>query len=275
MNPNLLVVTVEATHQSLQQRLDEATRPRGGAPAEHPREGHARINAFMAATSRHLAAVDEALLPETAHRLPEGHDRVRDYRHEARLLEQSLVRVKARLYGEIHNARVPWVEIWDDVRRQLANHNAKELELTRALAATLDPEASESLAQRVYRAELRAPTRAHPYLPHTGLLGRAARRVWALADRFWDTTEGREIPPPVRPRPRDHSHDSLLSQYLVGEPRMDAQAPVVTHRPHGSHRSRRPAEPGQPVPPPQAQQSAEPQPGPEPRVTSGEESPDR
>ena len=275
MNPNLLVVTVEATHQSLRQRLDEATRPRGSAPAEHPREGHARINAFMAATSRHLAAVDEALLPEMAHRLPEGHDRVKDYLHEARLLEQSLVRLKARLYGEIHNARVPWAEIWDDVRRQLANHNVKELELIHALAATLDPEASESLAQRVYRAELRAPTRAHPYLPHTGLLGRVARRVWALADRFWDTTEGREIPPPVRPRPKDHSHDSLLSQYLVGEPRMDAQAPVVTHRPHGSHRSRRP---GQPAQPPQTQQSAEPaqaQQSAEPDGTSGEELPGR
>jgi hypothetical protein len=90
---------------------------------------------------------------------------------------------------------------------------------------------SQALADRVYRAEVRAPTRAHPYLPHRGFLGHTARRVWAAADRFWDTAENREVPPPVRPHPKDHSHESLLAQYLVGEPRMDADAPVITHRP--------------------------------------------
>jgi hypothetical protein len=230
MHPNVLLVTVEATHESLRQRLDEATRHR--SELGHPRAGRARVNAFMAATSRHLAAVDEALLPEVAHRMPDGHDRVKGYVHEVRHLEQALARLKARLYGEVHVAHVPWPEVWDDVRRRLASHNEQELELTRDLAAVLDPGTTESLVDRIYRAELRAPTRAHPYLPHTGLLGHLARKVWALADRFWDTTEGREVPPPVRPRPKDHSHDSLLSQYLVGEPLMDADAPVITHRPH-------------------------------------------
>ncbi|HET6562928.1 MAG TPA: hypothetical protein VFG72_13715 [Marmoricola sp.] len=230
MNPNTLVVTVEATHQSLRQRLDEATRPR--KEPEHPRAARARVNAFMAATSRHLAAVDEALLPEVARRMPDGRKRVTSYLHEARLLEQALVRLKARCYGELHMAHVPWAEVWGDVRRQLASHNEKELALTREVTADLAPDVSQALADRVYRAELRAPTRGHPYLPHRGLLGHTARRVWAVADRFWDATEGREIPPPVRPRPKDHSHESLLSQYLVGEPLMDADAPVVTHRPH-------------------------------------------
>ena len=230
MNPTMMDVLVEATHESLRQRLDEATRPsRVPLPA---RENRARVNAFMAATSRHLAAVDEALVPEVARRLPDGHQRVKAYLHEAKLLEQALVRLKARLYGELHISHVPWAEVWDDVRRQLAAHNDKELELTHELTAVLDRQACQALADRVYRAELRAPTRAHPYLPHTGLLGLTARKVWAVADRFWDTAEGREIPPPVRPRPKDHSHDSLLSQYLVGEPLMDAEAPVLTHRPH-------------------------------------------
>jgi hypothetical protein len=227
MNPNVLDVLVEATHESLLQRLDEATRP---GPM-HVREHRARANAFMAATSRHLAAVDEAVLPAVARRFPDGRERVKGYLHEARLLEQALVRLKARLYGELHLVHVPWGEVWGDVRRQLASHNAAEQELTRELTATLDRQACETLADRVYRAELKAPTRAHPYLPHTGALGHAARRVWTLADRFWDTAEGREIPAPVRPRPKDHSHESLLSQYLVGEPLMDADAPVLTHRP--------------------------------------------
>ena len=230
MNPNVLDVLVVATHESLRRRLDVATRP-ARAPVQ-VQENRARVNAFMAATSRHLAAVDETLVPEAASRLPGGRERVKEYLHEARLLEQALVRLKARLYGELHMAHVPWAEVWHGVRRQLAAHNDNELELTRALSADLEPEVVQALADRVYRAELRAPTRAHPYLPHRGLLGHAARKVWAAADRFWDTMENREVPPPVRPRPKDHSHESLLSQYLVGEPLMNADAPVVGHRAH-------------------------------------------
>jgi hypothetical protein len=227
MNRNMLDVLVEATHESLATRLDEASRP-GKVP--QAREHRARVNAFMAATSRHLAAVDETLVPEVVRRMPDGPQRVRAYLHEARFLEKALVRLKARLYGELHVAHEPWAEVWDGVRRQLAAHNEKEAELVRQLTSTLDRQTCEALADRVYRAELKAPTRAHPYLPHTGMLGHAARRMWTVADRFWDTAEGREIPPPVRPRPRDHSHDSLLSQYLVGEPLMDADAPVITRR---------------------------------------------
>ena len=226
MNPNVLDVLVVATHESLQQRLEEATRPGEVQPREH----RARVNAFMAATSRHLAAVDEAVVPELAHRLPEGRERVKAYLHEAKLLEQALVRLKARLYGEIHIAHVPWSQVLGEVRRQLETHNAMEQELVHELTETMDREACQALADRVYRAELRAPTRAHPYLPHTGILGTAARRVWTVADKFWDNAEGREIPAPVRPQPKDHSHDSLLSQYLVGEPLMDADAPLVTHK---------------------------------------------
>ncbi len=236
MNPNVLDVLVEATHESLRQRLDEATRPE--EEPGRPRQHRTRVNAFLAATSRHLAAVDEALLPEVADRLPDGAQRVKDYLHEARLLEQALVRLKGRLYGELHLAHVPWAAVWEEVQQQLAGQRRAEEELVHDLTATLDQAGCEALADRVYRAELKAPTRAHPYLPHTGALGVVARRVWTVADRFWDAAEGREVPPPVRPRPKDHSHDSLLSQYLVGEPRMDADAPVVHHRP-SRRRSRR------------------------------------
>ena len=56
--------------------------------------------------------------------------------------------------------------------------------------------------------------------------------MWAYADRFWDTAEGRVIPAPVAPR--HHRHDSLLAQYLVADPKFDADATIVEHR-HGEH----------------------------------------
>jgi hypothetical protein len=233
MDTNHLLVTIEATHQSLDQRLSEATQR--SARWRHPRDLRPRVDAFMAATSRHLAAAEEVLVPETVRRRVDGAARAEEYLEAARQLEQALTRLKARLYGELHVAHVPWPEVWADVRRCLTAHAEAELALARHLSEVLDRAEAADLAWRVYRAELRAPTRAHPYLPHTGLVGLAARRVSAVADRFWDTAQSRDVPAPVRPHPREHAHDSLLAQYLVGEPLFDADAPVVHHqrRPRG------------------------------------------
>lgn len=235
MNTDPLLVTVGATQQSLRQRLDEATRMT--AHGTDPRARQASIDAFAAATSRHLAAVEDVLLPETHRRLGAGDSHIEAYLPAARDLERALVRLKARLYGEQHVAHLPWPEVWHEVRSRLSRHNEAERALVAQLATFLTAGEAGAFADRVYRAEVKAPTRAHPYIPHTGLLGHLARRVWSLADRFWDTAEGRVLPMPVRPHPRDHSHDSLLSQYVTGEPRLDADAPLLgpRHHRHGRH----------------------------------------
>jgi hypothetical protein len=122
--------------------------------------------------------------------------------------------------------------VWEDVRRELDRHNRLERALVADLVAGDESRSRanhDELADRLYRAELKAPTRAHPYLPHSGLLGRGARRVWAAADRFWDVTEDRTVPQPVRPPSKEHAHDSLVAQYLSGDPHLDAEAPLFTH----------------------------------------------
>lgn len=237
MNVNRLVVTIEATHQSLQQRLDAVTRS-GSRRLRRPREIYSRTDAFLAATSRHLGAVDEVLVPTAEHRLPDGPERVRHYLQQARLLEQAMVRLKGRLYGEQHAAYQPWAEVWEEVRADLHRHNETERALVGDLAEVLDEAESDELAERVYRAEVKAPTRAHPYTPHTGLAGLVARRLWALADRFWDTAQARAVPPPVLPPSKEHSHDSLVAQYLVGEPLLDDSAPMLAKRRHHHRLSR-------------------------------------
>jgi hypothetical protein len=228
MPVNSLVVTVEATHQSLQQRLREATEY--SFSPNRPRERFARVDALMAATGRHLAAVDEVLLGVAADKLPHGHERVRAYLHEARLLELAMSGLKARLYGEVHAAHLPWSQVWHEVQRALVRHNDLERALVADLARELSDAASDALAEQVYRAEVRAPTRAHPNIPHRGRLGHLARRLWAVADRFWDTAEGRVIPRPVRPPVDEHAADSLMAQYLMGEPHLDDKAPLFAHR---------------------------------------------
>ena len=216
-----LAMTVEATHRSLEDRLAAARAPR----PDRPRDA---TDAFLAATSRHLAAVEAVLVPPVRRRVPDGVALSDEYLGLARELEQTLTLVKARLYGEAHAIQLSWPVLWGAVQGQLSEHNRLELRLVEALIQYDEPGDLDGLAQRVFNSETRGPTRPHPHLPHTGVVGLVVRRLWTIADRFWDRAEGRVIPEPVHPVP--HSHDSLLAQYLVGDPRFDNDASVIARR---------------------------------------------
>jgi hypothetical protein len=233
-----LFLTVESTQRFLELRLEDARRPHR---EPGPRDGHAGTDAFLAATSRHLAAVEAVLVPAARRVLLHSDVTVKHYLTAARRLERTLALVKARLYGEAHAVTLSWPGLWSLVARQLAEHNVLESELVQLLTEYDDPDHLDGLARRIFDAETRGPTRPHPYLPHTGPWGLVARRLWAMADRFWDAAEGRTIPQPVRPLPR--RHDSLLWQYLVADPRFDATATLLQRR----ERARRTATTGGPA----------------------------
>ena len=221
-----LAMTVEATHRSLEDRLAAARAPERARPRD-------TTDAFLAATSRHLAAVEAVLVPTVRRRVPDGVVLSDEYLVSARELEQTLTLVKARLYGEAHAIQLSWHHLWGAVQRQLSAHNQLELRLVDALIRHEEPGDLDGLAQRVFISETRGPTRPHPHLPHTGGFSLVARRLWAVADRFWDRAEGRVIPEPVHPVP--HRHDSLLAQYLVGDPHFDNDASVIAHRHRDRH----------------------------------------
>ena len=222
-----LAQTIQATHQSIEGRLAEVLSPH---PGQGPRETHKRTDAFLATTSRHLAAVDEVLLPAVRVRVPEGRHLAAEYLPAARQLESDLVLLKARLYGSAQAVRLSWSQLLRETQEHLLRHDELEAALAEKLLASGADDGPDDLAQQLYRAELRAPTRPHPYLPHRGRFGHAARRLWAVADRFWDSAQGRMVPEPKRP-PR-HRHDSLVAQYLVADPHFDGHAAIVEHRHH-------------------------------------------
>lgn len=225
-----LARTVEATQRSLDERLGEVLAPH--RDPHRPRDTFAATDAFLAATSRHLSAVEAVLVEQVRHTVPDADGLVHDYLLAARDLEHTMFLVKGRLYGEAHAIHLDWAQLWVRVQAQLADHNRLETRLVEELVRHGDPDLVDGLARRVFDAETHAPTRPHPMLPHVGLLGRLSRRIWAVADRFWDIAEGRVIPAPVRPRP--HRHDSLVAQYLVADPQFDDQAHLLDH--HHRHR---------------------------------------
>ena len=174
MSHNVLDVLVEATHESLATAAGRGRRP--GRRRAESREHRARVNAFMAATSRHLAAVDETLVPEVVRRMPDGPQRVKSYLHEARLPRAGARAAQGpAVRGAAH--RPPAVGRGLGRRTTAAGRSPREGAGAHAPAhGDPGPGTCEALADRVYRAELKAPTRAHPYLPHTGVLGHTARK---------------------------------------------------------------------------------------------------
>ena len=220
-----LTLTVEATQRSLEERLGEALVPH--RDPLRPRDHYAATDTFLAATSRHLAAIEGVLVPEVRHRVPDGHDLAHEYLHAARLLEETLALIKGRLYGEARAIYLSWPMLWDRAHSELTEHNRLERQLVEELIRHDDPASVDGLARRMFDMECHGPTRPHPHTPHTGLLALVARRMWAIADRFWDAAEGRVIPDPVSPH--HHKHDSLMGQYLVADPHFDPTATIIEH----------------------------------------------
>lgn len=187
-----------------------------------PRQAYEVVDAFMSVVSRHLAAVEDALLPVARERLDDGHERVRDYLHDTRTLEQSIHALKARLYGDVQIHHVPLEALWEEIESLLAEHEDHESRLVADLMAQLTVSEHDPLAEQVLTAGDHAPTRPHPHTPHTGRTGRAAHRFWRVADTFWDTAEGRVVPH-RRKRPHPKS-GSLLTRYFTGVPQFEDPA---------------------------------------------------
>jgi hypothetical protein len=206
------------THDLIAEMLEAATQRR--EPGDDPRRARQLADTFMATTCRHLSAVDDVLLPVARRRLDGGRQMVTAYVLHTRQIERTLRSLKARIYGDAHACRLQCRELWQRVRDLLVEHELQESALVDRLSEALSAEEVEALAERLRRAEGRAPTRPHPYSPHAGLAGRLSHRMWSVVDGFWDNAEGRVIPyqPPTR-HPRS---DSLLTRYVLGSPSFSA-----------------------------------------------------
>lgn len=211
-----LTSSIAVTHHILSERLRRAAQ---SAPTpERPRARFPTTDTFLASTSRHVGAINAVLVPAVRRLGDDGQNVARDLVERSRRLEWAMAQAKAKLYGSTYAIRRSWTSIWADVHERFEELLTAEEAAVERLGATIDEQARDDLSDRIYQAELSAPTRPHPYLPHRGLPGRMARGVAHGVDRFWDTAEGRMIPEPVRIR--DHSRDGRLTQYLLAQSRL-------------------------------------------------------
>lgn len=186
------------------------------ARPEQTRRGCPPIDQFNAGTSRHLHAVDEALLPAVSAHVENGSALVHEYLPTARHLEVLLFHVKAHEYGSTWETTHDWPTLWGEVEEALVAQEVKEEELVSHLAEEASDDVLVLVAARMTVAERRAPSRPHPHLPHTGLSGKVVRRVARPVDAIWDAVEGRSV---GNPKPLPHKEPGLFWQYLLGDPR--------------------------------------------------------
>lgn len=223
---DILADTITQTHDVLAERLATAIACR--PTRERPRDRLAATDPFLASASRHVSAANAVLAPTARRHLAHGHRRAQEFAHESRRLEVALAQVKGKLYGSTFVVRRPWSSIWEEVEDALGQFRALEERMADDLVAAEAGPDTDELAERLYRAEQRVPTRPHPYLPHQGLRGRVARRIAVRVDQFWDTAEGRMVPEPVRPH---RSREGRMAQYLLADPH-GAPTPASSGKQH-------------------------------------------
>src|SRR3954452_16223529 len=155
-----LFLTVESTQRFLELRLEDARRAH--LESGQKRENFAATDAFLAATTRHLSAVQAVLVPRALRLVPHDAVPAKQYLGAARRLERTRSWFRARLYGEAHAVELSWPRLWSVVVSQLAEHSLQESGLVQLLIERDDPVRLEGLARRIFDAETRGPTRPHP-----------------------------------------------------------------------------------------------------------------
>jgi len=194
-------------------RIRELAEPAHHPDAAHPEHRH-QTDWFYAIAAQHLAAAEDVLLPHVRE-LPDGDELVTRYVGNAKELERSLRFLKGRQYGDSRFVDLQHDDLWRQIDRLLDEHETMETTYGRRISEQLDGPAVNRLTENLLEAEEIAPTRAHPYSPHTGSAGRLAHRMWRMADAAWDSAEGRVIPTKYHAHPK---RDSALSHYLYGTP---------------------------------------------------------
>ncbi len=209
MTASTLEMALTYEHENIR----ELAAPAHDPAARRPDRRH-ETDWFYAIAAQHLAAAEDVLLPHIR-RLPDGRNLVATYVGNARQLERSLRFLKAHQYGDSRVLHLNPADVWQVIDRLLDEHERLEAEYSRMLGEELDSERVSTLTEELLSAEEVAPTRAHPYSPHTGTAGRLAHRMWRIADNAWDSAEGRVVPTKYHVHPK---RDSALSHYLRGTP---------------------------------------------------------
>lgn len=213
---------LEATHDDLRERLDRASHARATPDPARPRAERPTVDQFLRTASRHNAAMLAVVLPAVRARLPEGSRKAHALVAQVRHVEVALNWIKAKEYGSTYAVRTSWDSLWEDLYTEFEALCALEEELAHELD-TASSDDHPDWATALHHAELRAPSRPHPWIPHQGVAGKSARAVARRIDAFWDTSQASMLPP--RPDHRDRAGEGHFSRWVLADPHLSEDGP--------------------------------------------------
>lgn len=211
-----------ASHALLRNQLERARRAVSRRDPSEPRAARAPVDVLLTSASQHAGAVLAVLVPRTRAVVPDGPAAAEELVHRVRDLEVALHQLKGKTYGNTFMARRHYDEVWDEVSGTL--HRLVRAETAAGTLLASAPGSGADHVAALHRAEERAPSRPHPWIPHQGPLAPAARAVARRLDAFYDTVEGRMLPEPAPHH--DREHDGLFTQWLLADPHL---APPERH----------------------------------------------
>ena len=163
-----------------------------------------RCTAIIATYCEHLAAMEMTVYSVARRRLPGGEQAVAVVEALAHDAELVMREMEERIGGDRFAAAGPFAQLQDRLEVAFAAHVEAERALVGRLQGRLAPAEHAALVTRLDSALRHAPTRPHPYGPHTSRLTPLAFRLRALADHTLDVMDNRRgadhppPPPPVR-----------------------------------------------------------------------------
>jgi hypothetical protein len=192
------------------ERIDAAMRHAEQAAHNGPAEAHAAYDEVVAELTRHLFAMEAAVLPIAAHAL---HGQDAQLRSQIdRLRELEAVQLELDHVRDTGAADA----LWGQLVKLLAQHRAAETRILTELDAGMDEKTRAVVVDRLNRAWLASPTRPHPHAVRRLSVTRALYRIFGLWDRILDVLDSRVIPElPAQPR---RPADSKWDGYVLGRP---------------------------------------------------------
>jgi hypothetical protein len=157
-------------------------------------------DAEVATLSGHLAAVEAVLYPVARKRLDGGRAEVAAQQRLSRRIERLMRLIEGHFYGEVHAIDMRVEPLQRRLAQLVEDSRRSELDLARRLDATLTTAQRHAVAQDFTAARKHAPTRPHPYTPHTRGLATFAFHVCSMWDRAFDVMDNRKVPGPTPKR---------------------------------------------------------------------------
>src|SRR5450759_388756 len=184
------LATLVARAPDLVRRMLAAATPEAATETD-PRLPARRCTAIIATYCEHLAAMEMTVYAVARRRLPDGEQAVAVVEALAHDAELVMREMEERIGGDRFAAARPFAALQDRFEVAFAAHVEAERALVSRLQGRLAPAEQDALGTRLDSALRHAPTRPHPYGPHTSRLTPLAFRLRALADHTLDVMDNR------------------------------------------------------------------------------------